>query len=77
MDGQQIERNSETHSFTTPCSATGSLLPRVWTSDPRRLGQRIVLKHFTKTSNQEAHQPRKGYFLAASHWKTKNSHNKN
>jgi len=63
MNGQQLVRNLETESSAILCSATGCLLSSVWTSDPQRLGQGMVLKHFTTNIQSWSTTSKKNRFL--------------
>ena len=73
IDGQQIVRNLETHSTAILCSATGCLLPSFWTSDTQRLGQRMVLKHFT-TNIQSGSTKSKNRFCQLHHFGNPKTH---
>jgi len=54
VDVQQIVRNLEILIFCILRSATGFMLAIIWTSDPQKLGQYMVLKHFTTNTLSES-----------------------
>jgi len=77
MDGQKLVRNLESHSSAILCSATGCLFPSVWTSDPQRLGQCMVLKHFTTNTQSGSTTSKRTDVSSSSLWKPENSYSKN